>query len=410
MTTNTSPVRRYRVKRGDTLEAIARRFQSAPQTIALMNAWKGLVPSRVTTWDFRPGTLRVGDFLFVPARGAGAPGVAPRRPRGRRPPRRAARGASRVRGLGDEFCGDGYELSEDFWGNVECVWVGSDDWSEDEYIDDEDNTGDEDWKSYLSIPEVASALNAYNSGQTGEGFANSLSAGQRAAMAGVCSLLIWLATITTIIGGFFVQALCTALENLANKPDAGTPGSDEQYPLDCGNNYWQHGPGQPCIYAASGEPCSDMSESFGYFRGFFNDDGDCIYNDAETSKSTPKSVCDYLGGPPGSNGWRQPGAGWFCLLPCDKDENFDASDGTCVCKAGLKRDANMKCVKAGGGGPVTPQPVKPQPVKPQPGKPDKPQPPNKPTVEKTEGSNAPYYVAAAFFVGLAVYFGTKKKK
>ena len=407
MRNNTGPVRRYRVKRGDTLSTIARRFDTTPETIALMNAWMGLAPSRVTTWDFRPGTLKVGKFVFVPARGAGAPNVATRRPRGRRLPRRGtAPSTTRVRGLGDEFCGDGYELTEDWLGNVECVWVGSDDWSEDEYIDEEENDDGEDWKSYLSIPEVASAIGAYNSGQSGEGFANSLSAGQRAAMKGVCSILVWLATITTVIGGVFVAALCNHLMGPADSP----PGADEQtYPLDCGHNFWSYGPGQPCVYAASGEMCSDYNDTQGYYRGFFNDDGDCIYNDAETSKSTPKSVCDYFGGPPGSNGWRQPGAGWFCLLPCDKDEVFDPSDGMCACKAGLKRDANMKCVAAGGGGPVNPVNPKPQPVKPPPGKPDKPQ-PVKPNVEKTEQSNAAYYGAAAFFVVVAGYFALKKKK
>src|SRR5690606_5962148 len=314
---------------------------------------KGIKTTRAGR-DFLPGRLRVGDYLIVPATGAGAPGVVRiKRAKGQRLLRRA-----RVNGLSDEACGDGWHAEEDFWGNIECI--------QDDYVDPGDENdyppegGDDDWKSYLSIPEVASSINAYNSGQTGEQFGNSLSAGQLAAFQAICGILTAIAAISTIIGGPFVFGLCKLInQRLLNDGAGETPGDAPQYPLDCGYGFYQAGPGEPCLFAGAGDSCSnDGSDGKGYWVGTFNKDGDCIYDKGKTDAAKPTWLCsDY----PGSTLWRSPaaGEGWVCLQGCGANETLDKSDGNCACNAGYKRDSAGNCVKSSGNLPTDKKDKKP---------------------------------------------------
>ncbi len=403
-----SIVRRYKVAPKDNIFVIARRFNTSPEIIARLNANKGIRTTR-SGWDFRPGSLLVGDYLIVPATGAGAPGaVKIKRSRGQRPQRLQRR--ARVNGLSDESCGEGWHAEEDFWGNVECIPDENYDWGGDGGGSDSGGSdgGDEDWKSYLSVPEVASAINAWQSGQDGTSYANSVSDNEVSSLSSWCGVLIFLAGLS-VIGGPFVAAYCAALKaREASQAGSDTPsgGSSPQYPVDCGYGFYQAGPGEPCLFAGAGDSCeSNNEDGKGYWVGTFDKDGKCIYDKQKTATANPSWLCNAPAVPVLDP---TPGWGWSCL-ECGDHEDLLPATAECVCSNSYHRDSTGSCVQSSGtipGGTPDKKPAKP--VTPE-KKPDKPS-PITPTVEKKDWGNTPYYAAAGVFGVLALWLATRKGK
>lgn len=422
---------RYQVRPDDTIVSIANRFRTTPEVIAQLNYQKGIVYSAVSRYDFKPGSLRVGELLVVPTTGAGDPGrrrQAPRRRPGVRPQGR------RAQGLRDEDCGDGQHLV-DFGDYVGCVSDNSgqpcgNGGTYNDYGECEGGGVVDYLQKLLGIGGGQAAYNAYQSGQDGKSYVESLSEAARQQVKALCGYLneINVATggatgvlvITGIPGAFlnFLTVACYTVNQFTqgDQPDQGDQPA-EQYPKPCGakpdDGFYILEPGGPCLFAGAGDTCQRVEPGGGFVFGTFNDQGACIPDADKTAANKPDWLCDAYQGAPGSTVWfDQQNNVWYCLAPCGPNETLDPSDGMCACNAGYKRDKVGTCVKSsgtvpgtGGGGP----PAKTPPAKvPPKGIDDKP--PVKPAGGKKEESNGLLYGGAAALVALAIYLGTRKKK
>lgn len=422
----------YKVRPDDTIVTIARKFKTTAENLVRLNPTKRFIYSAVSRYDFAPGSLRVGDLVVVPDTGAAAPA------RRRQAPRADARTLARVvaqrrRGLADEDCGDGQHLV-DFGDYVACVsdLTGQPCGNGGTYNDYGECEGSDDGvinalQKILGMGGGQAAYNAYQAGQDGGGFANSLSDSARQQIKSICGYLndlnaatggaAGVLAVTGLPGAFysFLTAACYAIRKIEEgdeQPDQPPP--DQTYPQPCGapdSGFYIMEPGGECLFAGAGDTCQQVEpDTGGFVYGTYDKQGACIPDAAKTAANKPEWLCEQYGGAPGSIVWLDPLHNvWHCLAPCGPNETLDKSDGMCACNAGFKRDAVGTCVKSssappGGGGPPKTQPGKVPPS----GIDNKP--PVKPTTQKKESGNGLLYGGAALLAGLALWLGTRKKK
>ena len=456
---------KYRVGPNDTILTIARRFRVKPAVIAQLNQHKGIVRSSITEWDFRPGSLRVGDLLNVP-------NTLPR------PPRQHVRTGRRA-GVSDEACGDGQHLV-DFGDYVGCVsdLTGQPCANGGTYNDYGECVGGNDGgmsiqealDKILNIAGGGAAYNAYQAGQDGATYASNLGPEGRETFRNVCKVVIGSMAYSVIGWPFipFIVAGCNWItENDQKKdPTEGSPcqlpgggngkivngscvnpcsenefydpaddscgceraGFRRQDPNDynspcidlnkfpqpcgakAGDGFYIMEPGGECIFSGAGDTCQQVEPAGGFVYGTYAKNGACIPDAAKTKANKPEWLCEQYGGPPGSIVWLSPlDNAWYCLQPCGPNETLDKSDGMCACNSGYKRDKAGTCVKSSttppGGGE---QPPKTPPGKVPPKGGDKP--PIKPTTTKKEEGNGLLYAGAGALALLALWLGTRKKK